>query len=841
MSYRILSATEIEGSLTLQREFLPWKSDSADAPAAGIGSIRANPTTGAPQYWNGTLWQNVAPSNYIINNGPTNTPFQTNAAFWIEQGRANTFISGNGYYSTSLVFGQVYQGSVASANARWRMINNEPWFQLEALDNSGFILGSTWAANRLTRVVRFDVTPEVGETTTVPIWHQTNHPTGIGATVNTPTATVLANMVFNSSGHYQSHTTRTLTAANIGAIPLTQRGAANGVATLDGNGFIPASQIPALAITETFVVGSEAAMLLLDAQIGDVAVRTDTNTSYILQADPASELTNWIALHTPSAETDPVFTASPAFGITAGMITNWNTAFGWGNHASAGYLTATTGDARYPQLAVSYADPAWITQLAWTKITGAPSSFPTNSNLQTVVTNGNTTTLNLAFPNAATGIEWRNGSSIRWLMRQDTFPTSDFSLYKYDDAGVAFTVLRGARATGVVDFAVPPTRAGNIIWDAANHVAGSAFTPTLTGANVLATLTVNSVGHVTALTTRALTVADIGAIQNNTSVQTNSNFWISGQGITDGNFQIRGAGSNSILGKLTFYNAGATRGANFQLNADTDPGLALWLNSGGTWNKRAEFFSNGLVQFYSNVTMSNAAATLDVAGQAKVGTIPALGTAATVFLTSNAGVISSRTAAQVLSDIGAGTSTKIQNGSNIFEALSPNGFRIDHQVGFPSGTGNMNVLMHDPFAAAGAPNVKALVANLNFVLAGTTAANAQNVRFTISQEASLLGGVGLGQKSVSANTTMGAADCVVYANSSGGTVTVTLQGTSVALSTGKIFIVKRTGSNTVTVQAANSGTINGTNTYTLGTDKQTIIIQYVGSDTYHVLSDSTPA
>ena len=37
------------------------------------------------------------------------------------------------------------------------------------------------------------------------------------------------------------------------------------------------------------------------------------------------------------AETDPVFLASAAAGITGTDITNWNTAFGWGNHASAGY------------------------------------------------------------------------------------------------------------------------------------------------------------------------------------------------------------------------------------------------------------------------------------------------------------------------------------------------------------------------------------------------------------------------------------------------------------------------------------------------------------------------
>jgi hypothetical protein len=42
------------------------------------------------------------------------------------------------------------------------------------------------------------------------------------------------------------------------------------------------------------------------------------------------------------AEIDPIFTASPAFGITSGDISNWDTAYGWGNHALAGYLTSYT-------------------------------------------------------------------------------------------------------------------------------------------------------------------------------------------------------------------------------------------------------------------------------------------------------------------------------------------------------------------------------------------------------------------------------------------------------------------------------------------------------------------
>lgn len=47
-------------------------------------------------------------------------------------------------------------------------------------------------------------------------------------------------------------------------------------------------------------------------------------------------------------EIDPVFTASSAVSITATNITNWNTAYGWGNHATRGYLTATVSSHLLP-------------------------------------------------------------------------------------------------------------------------------------------------------------------------------------------------------------------------------------------------------------------------------------------------------------------------------------------------------------------------------------------------------------------------------------------------------------------------------------------------------------
>jgi hypothetical protein len=50
----------------------------------------------------------------------------------------------------------------------------------------------------------------------------------------------------------------------------------------------------------------------------------------------------WKQFNEPYMESDPVFTAHPASGITIGNIGNWNTAYSWGNHATAGYLMSYT-------------------------------------------------------------------------------------------------------------------------------------------------------------------------------------------------------------------------------------------------------------------------------------------------------------------------------------------------------------------------------------------------------------------------------------------------------------------------------------------------------------------
>lgn len=68
-------------------------------------------------------------------------------------------------------------------------------------------------------------------------------------------------------------------------------------------GLVPTSQIPALALTATYPVGSQTAMLALTAgqvQPGDLAVRTDGAGTFVLTAADPSVLGNWTRLNAPT-------------------------------------------------------------------------------------------------------------------------------------------------------------------------------------------------------------------------------------------------------------------------------------------------------------------------------------------------------------------------------------------------------------------------------------------------------------------------------------------------------------------------------------------------------------
>ena len=145
------------------------------------------------------------------------------------------------------------------------------------------------------------------------------------------------------------------------AIPALQKGVASGVATLDADSKIPISQLPPLAINEVFTVATQAAMLALTAQRGDMAIRTDqAGQAYVLAADAPTVLANWIQIKqslavalvalgavTPAVDTiayfsGPATAATTAFPAKArALLARTDTA---GMQAELGLGTAATAN-----------------------------------------------------------------------------------------------------------------------------------------------------------------------------------------------------------------------------------------------------------------------------------------------------------------------------------------------------------------------------------------------------------------------------------------------------------------------------------------------------------------
>jgi hypothetical protein len=107
---------------------------------------------------------------------------------------------------------------------------------------------------------------------------------------------------FLSTPKIQALVTTALIGLNLGSVSTKNTGTGSGnVPILDSSGKLSDSIIPKIAITNTFVVSSQATMLgLSTAQEGDVAVRTDIKKTYILKATPSSTLANWQILESPT-------------------------------------------------------------------------------------------------------------------------------------------------------------------------------------------------------------------------------------------------------------------------------------------------------------------------------------------------------------------------------------------------------------------------------------------------------------------------------------------------------------------------------------------------------------
>ncbi len=97
----------------------------------------------------------------------------------------------------------------------------------------------------------------------------------------------VTNTVFGRARLADADAPATKTALGLAAVATS--GSASDITT----GTLPTGVLPPLAINDVFTVATQAAMLALTAQRGDVAIRTDTSRSYILATDSPGTLADW--------------------------------------------------------------------------------------------------------------------------------------------------------------------------------------------------------------------------------------------------------------------------------------------------------------------------------------------------------------------------------------------------------------------------------------------------------------------------------------------------------------------------------------------------------------------
>jgi hypothetical protein len=166
----------------------------------------------------------------------------------------------------------------------------------------------------------------------------------------------------------------------------------------------------------------------------------------------------------------------------ASDVNNWNSAFTWGNHSTAGYLLSNAAATTYVALAGSYNNPSWITGLAWSKITGVPSSFTPSAHNHSAseITSGTLAYARLPFGlndvnNWNTAVGWGNHAVAGYLTSSAAASSYVALAGSYSNPSW-ITALAWNKITGVPALAAPEEYV-KVHLDVNNAVIPSRITP----------------------------------------------------------------------------------------------------------------------------------------------------------------------------------------------------------------------------------------------------------------------------------------------------------------------------------------------------------------------------
>ncbi|UUG69596.1 hypothetical protein SEA_FRANSOYER_31 [Microbacterium phage Fransoyer] len=147
-----------------------------------------------------------------------------------------------------------------------------------------------------------------------------------------------------------------------------QKGAASGIATLDAQGQLLTSQLPAIAVTDYLgASANQAAMLALSGQKGDWTIRTDRGTVWIITGANPAVIGGWTELAYPVSAVTSVNGKVGAVSLVPGDI----------GAATAADLNATHTLAMEAQstanAAVPAADVAGLNDVGWARAVFIPN------------------------------------------------------------------------------------------------------------------------------------------------------------------------------------------------------------------------------------------------------------------------------------------------------------------------------------------------------------------------------------------------------------------------------------------------------------------------------------
>ena len=363
------------------------------------------------------------------------------------------------------------------------------------------------------------------------------HPAYTPRSINTSGATVLDTFTSDAIGSVTSIGTRTLTLANLGYTGATNANRITDNSQIaNGRNFTTNTGTTTASNTQTFTNKSgDISQWTNDSAYvtssGNTIIGTDSdiNTSGALVIDQLNMTDGVIQSHSTRTLTLANLGYTGATDANKYVLpftnnsSNWNTAYGWGDHGDAGYLTSQT----------SHADVVVDGNFTSNGILKRTSA----GNYGIVTDNSNNWNTaygwgdhgdegyQLASADAANATQLGGYAASLYVKNTDFASASTGGVIKigYTESGKNYPVELSSNKAYV-----------NVPWQNTvyTHPASTARNINTSGAQVIDIFTSNAIGSVTNVTTRTMTLADLGLTDNSSNWNTAYNNHITGVGVS---------------------------------------------------------------------------------------------------------------------------------------------------------------------------------------------------------------------------------------------------------------------------------------------------------------------